>query len=397
MIELIEQEPLLLPRDALSPAVAEALWQTWGHVVTVEYPSPRTGDQWKLTVGNFAGMLALPEGEQLLIHPRVPVRSLVRLWERVHGLPIGFLGEVADAQTLPAVCEGLATLLSREVERRAHEGWRAQSRERRETTPYVRGRLDARALGRSSTATKPLCAWVERSEDTPLTRLCHWVLHCLGRASWVSESTRALVRAADRTLASVTLTPVTVQDCDALLSARTTTAQDRKLIALCRWVLEGESFAPEQGTAPALGFVVAMERLFERAVTRWLVEHASREWTVQVQPCVPLPPLVESVGDEPFAPFFRPDLVLVERETRRTRCVIDAKYSGEAKPLAREVAQVVAYATALGCRDALLIYPQTLPAHRRVGAVRMRNVMFPLDASWDACGDELLSAVRAGN
>ena len=88
---------------------------------------------------------------------------------------------------------------------------------------------------------------------------------------------------------------------------------------------------------------------------------------------------------------FQIDLVLYD-EQGRAISVLDTKYKAPSSPSADDVAQVVAYAEAKGCRDAVLLYPIPLssPIDLLVGDVRVRSLHFPLDGDLDAGGTRLL-------
>jgi 5-methylcytosine-specific restriction enzyme subunit McrC len=63
------------------------------------------------------------------------------------------------------------------------------------------------------------------------------------------------------------------------------------------------------------------------------------------------------------------------------------------RPSGIDVAQVVAYAQAKGCLDAVLIYPTPLakPLDEHVGTTRVRSATFALDGALEDAGKEFLS------
>jgi hypothetical protein len=54
----------------------------------------------------------------------------------------------------------------------------------------------------------------------------------------------------------------------------------------------------------------------------------------------------------------------------------------------RRFAQVVAYAKAKGCQEAVLVYPSALsnPLNAEVGDIRIRSLVFSLDGDLDEAG-----------
>ena len=64
----------------------------------------------------------------------------------------------------------------------------------------------------------------------------------------------------------------------------------------------------------------------------------------------------------------------------------------DARPSPDDVSQVVAYALAEGCRDALLVYPQALsqPLDEMISDIRVRSVGFSLDGDLQEAGHHFL-------
>ena len=76
-------------------------------------------------------------------------------------------------------------------------------------------------------------------------------------------------------------------------------------------------------------------------------------------------------------------------------CVVDTKYKAPESPSTDDVAQVVAYAEAKGCTEAVLVYPVRLhrPLDASVGDIRVRTLTFPLDGDLDEGGEGLLESL----
>jgi len=92
---------------------------------------------------------------------------------------------------------------------------------------------------------------------------------------------------------------------------------------------------------------------------------------------------------------FNIDLVLYDLKLDQALCVLDTKYKTTRTPSADDVAQVVAYAEAKGCHEALLVYPtsEIEPLDERVGNIRVRSVSFSLDGDLEMAGNEFLRGV----
>jgi 5-methylcytosine-specific restriction enzyme subunit McrC len=73
--------------------------------------------------------------------------------------------------------------------------------------------------------------------------------------------------------------------------------------------------------------------------------------------------------------------------------VLDTKYRAEVT--AADVQQIVTYAQLRGCRDAVLVYPETprRPLDVHAGDIRVRTLTFALDSDLHAAGSAFLAAL----
>jgi 5-methylcytosine-specific restriction enzyme subunit McrC len=87
------------------------------------------------------------------------------------------------------------------------------------------------------------------------------------------------------------------------------------------------------------------------------------------------------------------DLVVYEIETGAVKCVVDTKYKTPITPDTSDIAQVVTYAEAKGCPDAVLVYPVPLGEHidEWVGQKRVRSLTFSLDGDLEKAGHIFLN------
>jgi hypothetical protein len=79
-------------------------------------------------------------------------------------------------------------------------------------------------------------------------------------------------------------------------------------------------------------------------------------------------------------------------------CVLDAKYKIAEQPKLSDCEQVVAYAGANGCREAILVCPARMEKgiDLQWGEVRLRTLSFDLAAHLDVSGANLLAGMCAG-
>ena len=136
-----------------------------------------------------------------------------------------------------------------------------------------------------------------------------------------------------------------------------------------------------------LPFLVDMARLYEHFVAAWLRAHLPPDLTQRVQEQVRL----AAAG----GPSFLLDIVLSDAATGAPRVILDTKYKAVTTPGTDDIAQVVAYATAKNCHDAVLVYPAALahPLDVMVGDIHVRSVLFSLHDDIEAAGQAFLRDV----
>lgn len=96
----------------------------------------------------------------------------------------------------------------------------------------------------------------------------------------------------------------------------------------------------------------------------------------------------------------RIDLVVADRETGRTLCVLDTKYKADDSPSNPDINQVATYALAKNCRHAVLVYPRppAQPFNVVIGypGIRVRTLAFPLDGDIEEAGRTFLTELLGG-
>jgi 5-methylcytosine-specific restriction enzyme subunit McrC len=135
-------------------------------------------------------------------------------------------------------------------------------------------------------------------------------------------------------------------------------------------------------------FLVDMARLFELFVFEWLRVKLPVHMVLKAQERV-------SFGEEGNLSI-KIDLVLYDAEKHEVRCVMDTKYKKPAyAPESSDFNQAVTYATAKGCREAILIYPAHLakPFDYPCGPIRVRSLAFDLSGDLDEAGSQLMEEI----
>jgi 5-methylcytosine-specific restriction endonuclease McrBC regulatory subunit McrC len=132
-----------------------------------------------------------------------------------------------------------------------------------------------------------------------------------------------------------------------------------------------------------------MPNLFETFMARWL--------EANVPPALRVHRQYHAKLDATGTYAFKIDLVLEERSTGRVLAVLDTKYKHRDKMDAADLAQVIAYATHRGGRDAFLVYPSAVAADLVVsaGPVKARAACFDLSGNLDVGGGDFLAQILA--
>nr|WP_255604482.1 McrC family protein [Oscillochloris sp. ZM17-4] len=360
------------------------LWRQYSNQVQVEFPSPATGGQWWLTAQGSVGHIPLTPGLSVALLPKVPIRSIFAMLEYAYGQQsFRFLDGWYEAQSLNELYERLAEALARRVLRRCRDGLARAYVEQTDELSVVRGSLNVRRVANRPWDTRLECQYHEHTADIDDNQILAWTLFVISR-SGMCRPERALpvIHQAFRQLqGAVSLTPVSGAACVGRRYHRLN-ADYAPLHALCHFFLDTAGPHHTSGDRAMLPFLVDMANLFEGFVEGWMRTQ--------------LPPELRLVKQEQHAigrhggMSFVIDLVLRDRATEQALIVLDTKYKRDVKT--DDIAQVVAYAEITGCTEAILIYPTMpeRPIDTRIGAIRVRSVVFDLDDDIQQAGQRLL-------
>lgn len=391
-VELREFQVRTLDTSRLSAADAELLWRRHGQRVEVRFPSPRTEGRWELVAKGWVGFLPVSPTLALRLQPKVGLANLFRMLEVAYRLrSFELLPGLTDCRSLDDLYSRLANVLARRVLARSRRGLYREYVGRHGRPPAVRGRIEVARVVRAPWRVRLACRFQDHTADVVDNRLLLWTLDRIRRcAACRRPEVRHTVRAAyGRLRGEVTLEPYLSSDCVGRTYNRLNDDY-RPLHALCRFFLDSSGPSHEAGDRRNLPFVVDMAQLFELFVAEWLRLHLPAPYRVTAQEKVYL--------DAGCRIRFEIDLVLSEAGEGRTLAVLDTKYKNVASPSTSDVSQVVAYAAAKGCTDAVLVYPLSLerPMELQVGEVRVRTLGFPLDGNLDEAGERVLRALFPG-
>ena len=378
-----------IAKDDLRFEEGEELWKSFGKRITVDFPSPRTGGEWGLTPQGWVGQLVLQTGRVVVFEPKVTLGNLFRMLEVAYRLESFHVlkGEVT-VESLEDFYERLANLLAERILVRARRGLYREYVPRIERLPFVRGRIDAQTVAHRPWEVAVKCGFEDHTSDVEENQILLWTLLKIARAGMCTDRSRPRVRRALHVMqGAATPVPVSGQACLGRRYSRLN--DDYQLIhGLCRFFLDHIGPPHGIGGHDMLPFLVDSARLFELFVACWLRE--------QLPPGLCLEEQHRYDIHESGSSFWNMDLVLRDSATGAVRCGLDTKYKKPPQPSPQDVAQVVAYAEALDCSQAALVYPSRASAgyEVQVGRIGVTSIVFDLSGNLDRAGCAFLEKLN---
>lgn len=315
-----------------------------------------------LNPNQYVGVVTLPSGTRLECRPRFPVRNLFYMLAVVYDLPF-WREERAQFDRLDELLEFMAEFFAAQTEVRINHGLHREYVEQEENLATVRGRVVFAEDARQNYVLRhrTYCRYAEFSWDIPENQILKQVVYLL--AGWgFRPGLRLQLGRIDAELGGITRTLLPASALDRI-SYHRLNEDYRPLHQLCRLFLEGASLSERAGPVEFRAFLVDMNELFERFVTRVLQQRAPRHTVVYEQENAYL--------DVRHAIPIRPDIVV--RIGGNALLIADCKYKkieqGEFRN--QDVYQVLAYCTAARSPQGALFYP-TYNAEVR-GEVLIRN------------------------
>lgn len=326
----------------LSDVGARSLSNIAGDAISiVSCPSPHT---YELRATSHVGTLVTPEVE-VLIRPKIPLDNVFAMLE-VGLPPQAWREEVFGYATTPDLLPAFAAFFGRCVEHAIAGGLVRSYREVRERLPAVRGRIDFSALLRAPERVAPMpCTFDEYTADVLENRILLAAIHRLLQVTGILPGTRCtLLRLATR-FEDVHLTGLRPDIVDRVHFTRLN-AHYRPALKLSRLALGSSSLLDQAGCTAANSFLIDMNDLFQRFVESRLRRLLRGRLDVVAEPTVWL-----GRGQQIR---MLPDLVFEKK--RSITYVGDVKYKVTDTGRNEDYYQLLAYVTALGLREGVLIY-----------------------------------------
>ncbi len=345
-------EPLVLKEYeakvvSLAPRLASDLAQRAGSALSLSPTS--TPGEWTVAASSYVGSVVLPE-LSVLIKPKVDLQNMFALLDA--GMPEEawrpeVFGYGADPQILPAFAAFFARMLDQVTATGLVRSYRPEA----DRLLAMRGRIDfPEQLRRPGLPSPIACRFDEYTADVAENRYLLGATDRLLRSAGVDPRTRSLLQHARGRFEDVQSLLPSVDQLDAVVYTRLN-EHYRPVLRLCRFIVENLSLVDQLGSTGASSFLLDMNSLFEDWVTRRLRAALRQRLVVIGQSSLKL----DVRGKVNIAP----DLEF--RDLDVTVYVGDVKYKLAGTGLARssDYYQLLAYCTALGLSEGVLIYAQT--------------------------------------
>lgn len=340
-VELVEYESKPVH---LSVAQAGRLARAGQRALTVQ-PTDEPGS-YTLTAHHLVGTLVV-EDLRILIRPKIPLQNLFLLLEV--GLPArAWRPEAFDYATNADLLPSIVAFYARTLESTLARGLLRSYRPEDDRLVALRGRIDVARQSRQAGLRLPVaCRYDEHTSDILENRYVKAAARLALRVPGVHRDDRRRMLRQTTALEEVSDAAVRADDLDRLLWTRLN-EHYRPALRLARLLLESSTLVDQEGSRTAQAFLLDMNRLFEDFVTQRL----SRALRGRLEVCSQFGTHLDVVGKVPI----RPDLVF--RSRGRKVYVGDVKYklTDGANVANSDYYQLLAYTTALGLPEGVLIY-----------------------------------------
>ena len=385
IIELTEYQLATFDRDSIPALVGQKIYHNYRKEIEIEFPNFKTKDKWHLKSKGRVGNIPITPEFHIAIRPKVPINNLFGMLEYAYKLKIKFPQGSIQCQFLEESYERLANILAQKILERCRKGLYRDYLSKTERLAYIRGRVDLRSAVQKPWDVKLKCHYNEQTGDIEDNQILAWTLFIIGRSGLCRESVSSTVRKAFHALQGfVTLKPFKSEACIDRTYHRLN--QDYQLLhALCRFFLDNTGPSHETGDREMLPFLIDMAKLYELFVAEWLTANTPKGFFVKPQHLV--------THDKNY--FDKIDLLLCDIATNKVLYVLDTKYKAPDQVASSDRNQIVAYANALNCHNAILVYPQKLtkPLDIKHGDIRVRSLTFSLDSDLNEAGKTFLTSL----
>ncbi|MDE0116825.1 MAG: hypothetical protein OXT07_09415 [bacterium] len=334
---------------------------------------------------NFVGTLVVDD-LKVLIRPKIRLENLFLMLEA--GLPRqAWRQEAFEYAVSGDLLSAMVAFYARTLETTLARGLLRSYRLHEEALVALRGRVDVTAQFRQGGVQLPVpCRYDEHTIDIAENIFLKAAArHCLRLRGVHPEDRQRLLRQLAE-FEGVTDRPVRAADLDQLHETRLN-AHYWPALRLARLLLESRSLADQWGDRATSSFLVDMNRLFEDFITGRLRRELQGRVQVKSQHWAHL-----AEGDR--VPI-RPDLVFWRQDKPAYVADIKYKLTGDARARPSDYYQLLAYTTALGLPEGMLIYchadegaPESIITVRHAGK-RLLTTAISLQGSPDEVAESV--------
>ena len=382
VVPLREYRPKAVPKHRMCLSQGELLWRKYGKFIKVEFPSPQTENDWRLTPQGYVGQIKLDDLE-LRLYPKIGLDNLFGMLEYAYDLNLRIGESEVSLASMSDIFERLSVILAKRINARIQKGLYRAYVKREERLSFVRGRIDLQKQVRRGWDPVVHCRFEEHTPDVIENQILFQALVTILRTGICSDRTLPTIRKAYRGLKGVVS--------EMSFAARDCVRQDYNRLnfdykpahSICRFILEHTGPTHKAGDRNMLPFLVNMNSLYEKFVAQWLATNSPEHWTFDPHETV-------TFGEDNQIQFDI-DMVLRDRNARPI-AVLDTKYKSPESASTNDIFQVIAYAEAMNCTDAFLVYPKQLPSELdiQVGKIRVRSVKFRIKGDLEMKGRAFL-------
>ncbi len=325
---------------------------------------------WTVAATAFVGVVTLPSGRRLVVRPKAPVASVFAMLAVAEPDWRGLIPDPASLAGFDDALDALVAAYADAVAERIDRGLLRAYREQEENLGAVRGAIVFSEDVRRNLVERQRtwCRFDDLSWDVPENQVMLSGLLVAGRLVR-DRRLRMRVTMLERRLGGVSVPRDPLGVLRRITRTRLNATYDR-VLAFARIFLEAGGSWDRPGGYAAHGFLIDMNRLFERYVAA-IVRSRAPEVSVLTQ----YPTQLDRGGKVALAI----DLVVRLGEdvaVADTKYKVDGPFASNA-----DVYQMLAYCTATGARHAALIHPAA-------GWSEARRLTIPT-----ACGDVIVHAI----
>lgn len=387
-LELTEYQTSPFQKDSIPHFVGEYVWSQFQKEIKVNPPSFLNDYSWQFTPQGWAGHVPIEGGYTLLIKPKVSISNLFQMLEYAYRIKFETSGGAVKAESLIDFYERLAHIFTKRVTDRVRKGLHQKYISHRQRLPFVRGKMDLLSTISQPWEVEIDCTFQRNTVNIEENQIVAWTLFKIARSGLCGKEVSQLVRRAYHGMRnSVHLEEFNASACEKFYYNRLN--QDYKTIhGLCRFFLENTGPTHRQGNNTMLPFLINMATLFQSFVSEWLKNHLPSNILLTEE--FPI-----SLG-EVHTIRFGVDILLTDVSTGKPLCLLDTKYKDVDSPSTSDVQQVIAYAKALGCKEAILVYPTPPKYHFEAhvgGDIHVWTAAFSTEGDLEANGHALLQQV----